>query len=517
MGIFDEALGGLSNIPHLGNKLSELAINHIATRTTERPRPFSLWSADPVVGDTDTGPVSDYTSWPSLTDRSFSGRHLPPAALPDLAKLKSKPEDLAPLFMRGAGPMVEDRSSVLFMFFAQWFTDSVLRVNRKDRRRNTSNHDIDLCQIYGLNEATACLLRSQERGRLRSQEINGEEFPEYLYEQTGEGTPLKIKEHFQDLSYVADLDFIFAQTDVERRRKAYATGLERGNSTIGYAAINTLFLREHNRIAGQLEANNPGWDDERLFQTARMINIVLLMKVVVEDYINHIAGVPIFDLSVGFAEKQRWYRQNWIAIEFDMLYRWHSLVPDEIRVGDKSLKPKDFLVNNGLLEEKGLGAVLKSASAQRAGRIGLRNTPSFLAPAELATLKMNRNSRLQPYNAYRVQFCFEPLGSFEELTSDPDVLASLKASYDSIDQVDFIVGIFAEDRKGGALFGDLLGTMVAYDAFTQIFTNPLLSTHVFNTDTFTQYGMDLIENTRSVQDIAKRNVKGGDVRASLGA
>jgi prostaglandin-endoperoxide synthase 2 len=517
MGIFDEALAGISNIPYLGTKLSEFAINHIATRTIERPRPFSLWSADPVKPGGDTGPVGDYTSWPSLTDRSFSGRHLPPAAVSNLARLKSTPEDLAPLFLR-TGPMVEDRSSVLFMFFAQWFTDSVLRVDRKDRRRNTSNHDIDLCQIYGLNESTACLLRSKVRGRLRSQEIKGEEFPEYLYEQTAAGTELKIKEHFQKLPYIGDLDFIFNQTkDVERRRKAYATGLERGNSTIGYAAINTLFLREHNRIAGELEAHNPGWDDERLFQTARMINIVLLMKVVVEDYINHIAGVPIFDLSVGFAEKQRWYRQNWIAIEFDLLYRWHSLVPDKIKVGDQALEPIDFLVNNGLLEEKGLGALLTSASAQRAGRIGLRNTPGILSQAELATLKMNRNSRLMPYNAYRVRFGLDALESFEDLTSDPHVLPSLKASYDSIDQVDFIVGIFAEDRSGKALFGDLLSAMVAYDALTQIFTNPLLSSHVYNKETFTQYGMDLIENTCSVQDIAKRNVKGGDVRASLGA
>ena len=35
------------------------------------------------------------------------------------------------------------------MFFAQWFTDSFLRTSLTDYRKNESNHEIDLCQIYG--------------------------------------------------------------------------------------------------------------------------------------------------------------------------------------------------------------------------------------------------------------------------------------------------------------------------------------------------------------------------------
>ena len=39
------------------------------------------------------------------------------------------------------------------------------------------------------------------------------------------------------------------------------------------AMMNTLFLREHNRLAGMLAAKNPTWDDDRLFETARNIII----------------------------------------------------------------------------------------------------------------------------------------------------------------------------------------------------------------------------------------------------
>ena len=60
--------------------------------------------------------------------------------------------------------------------------------------------------------------------------------------------------------------------------------------------MNTLLLREHNRVAGELETRNPDWDDERVFQTARNIIIPMFIKIVVEQYINHITPAP-FNLA----------------------------------------------------------------------------------------------------------------------------------------------------------------------------------------------------------------------------
>ncbi len=291
-------------IRSIGNRMG---INYFATRSAPRPRPYSLWSEVPKPPELNVqGPVSDYTSWPGLTDRSFSSRHLPPADPSYIASLPTDaPYDRAQqtsgqvtaLFERH-GAMKPDRSSVLFAFFAQWFTDSVLRVHPIDRRMNTSNHDIDLCQIYGLDEATARILRSKQGGKLTSQSINGEECLDYLCEPDGAGG-WKVRQPYQALPYAVQLDRIFEGFPLERREKAYATGLERGNSSIGYVAVSTIFMREHNRLCDELAQRNPEWggDDERLFQTARMINIVLLLKLVVEDYINHIVGEKLFRLD----------------------------------------------------------------------------------------------------------------------------------------------------------------------------------------------------------------------------
>lgn len=524
MSVVDIALqgGAAQDGQALRKVISKLAVDKLASSTPPRPLPMSLWSpiakpADPNV----QGPVCDYVTWPGLTDRSFSSRHLPPAAQADIDALPANPDadpvtgapgPVTALFLRPDGGMQKDRSSVLFAYFAQWFTDSFLRTSSPDRRRNTSNHEIDLCQIYGLTESVTDLLRAKVGGKLTSQIVCGEEFPDTLFEVDAAGA-LAPKAKYRALPQVASgaLEWILDQQNLspERRARIYATGLERGNSSVGYVTISTLFLREHNRLCDGLAARQPAWDDERLFQTARMINTVMLLRIVVEDYINHIAGHRLFLLDNGYAEAQPWYRTNWMAVEFDLLYRWHGLIPDAVVVAGQSYGPQDFQTNNPLLERLGIEALIDGASREQAGRIGLFNVPVFMAGAEYQSLKMGRDFRLRGFNDYRERFGLHRLADWDALTDDDRVKGALKGLYRDIDRLELVVGLFAEQARGGALFGALMNTMVACDAFTQALTNPLLAKNIHNANTFTAYGLDQIAATPTLQALVDRNVLDG--------
>ncbi len=489
----------LAGITPLRRTLSKLVINYYAYATTLRPRALSM--------------ASDYTTWLSLTDRTFTGRHLPPED-PDAMGMLPSQAEVTSLYRREHEVRSTD-TSVLFMFFAQWFTDSFLRTNREDFRKNTSTQEIDLCQIYGLGADQTRMLRSLTRGRLKSQDIDGAEYPVFLFQPRKPGAPLVFKPEFDGLfdeRFV--IDTILGNAPDDRKDSVFAVGLEHGNSTIGNTIMNVLFLREHNRIAGLLEAEYPDWDDDRLFETTRNIMIVLLLKLVVEDYIKHISP---FDFPIEavplIADEERWNRPNWIAIEFNLLYRWHSLVPDWIGEGADRLDPGDFLNNNPLVISRGLDSLITLCSLTRAGKIGLLNTPAFLvdrsAPdhpsMEERTIALMRNARLRSFNDYRESYGLSRLTSFEELTSDRVVRQRLEELYGDIDKLEWYVGIFAEDYPDYVMMGELMTTMVANDAFTQALSNPLLARNVFNAATFSPAGLKIILETGSLQQIVVRN------------
>ena len=122
---------------------------------------------------------ANYTSWKGLTNRAYTGRHLPQndrqAPLPSERSLKTNAKG-DPIRLPGR------------------------------HQRNTSNHEIDLCQIYGLSEAQTDLLRlknPKRRGRLKAQQTPDGEYPEFYLKSApnnaGGLVPLAVKAQFDGL------------------------------------------------------------------------------------------------------------------------------------------------------------------------------------------------------------------------------------------------------------------------------------------------------------------------------
>lgn len=439
--------------------------------------------------------MSDYTSWDSLIDRSFNGRHLPPVDMPNLPPVDEVVDGL--FGYREKGFIESEKSTVLFSHFAQWFTDGFLRTDRNNRLKNTSNHDIDLSPLYGLNRAEADILRHKTGGRLKSQMINGEEYPPYYYEN---GQP---KAEFANLPI-----FDFPSISLEQRNTLFAMGGDRANVHIGYSMMNALFLREHNRICAEL-ANAYGWkDDERLFQTARNVLIVVLMKLVVEEYINHITPYHFkFRVEPARMQHEPWYWTNWMTAEFNLLYRWHTLTPPSVSYDGKQLPTYTTTLRNDLITDRGLGVMFAEATQQPAGVIGLHNTVDFLrSRADKPSIEQGRLSRLASYNDYRDLFSFPRVTAFDQITEDEETQEELRGLYGEVDNIELVVGLFAEDTRRNSALPALIGRMVGVDAFSQALTSPLLSKHVFNANTFTKLGMDIISETESLSQILHRNI-----------
>lgn len=482
----------LRRLPVLRSVTNRLIINQMVYKMKTRPEALST--------------MSPYTSWESLRDRTFSERHLPPD--PALQERLPHIEDAAEMFRRrGPAGNTSEKSTLLFSHFAQWFTDGFLRTDPTNPLKNTSTHDIDLSQLYGQTRAVTMMLRTGTSGQLKSQFIDGAEYPPYYFSEDG-----NVKSEFAELplSYVgSDLKAIPAQ-DLERRqrRKLFALGIPRGNIHYGFIMMSTLFLREHNRLAAAIAAEHPDWDDERVFQTARNTLIVLLLKIVVEDYINHITPFHFklfFEPGIGVNEK--WYRQNWMSVEFNLLYRWHALVPTRVHVAGQERDMADVLWNTEIVTSCGIASLFDEASRQPSTEIGLLNTALLLLDAEQRAIAIGRAAALAGFNDYREACGYPRLRSFADISSNPEVRSALASRYTSIDDVELYVGLFAEDVRQNAALPTLMGTMVAVDAFSQALTNPLIAPGVFGARTFSPVGMEAIASTSRLQDIVTRNVK----------
>ncbi len=445
-----------------------------------------------------------YSSWATLTDKTWFSRYLPPVAPDDLPPVA----EVAALFTLRADrpPAVSDRSTLLFPSFAQWFTDGFLMTDQ-DRRRTRTNHQIDLSQVYGLDTTVTAALRLRapeagRRGRMRSVATATGEWAPPLYDAAGVRDPA--------FAAVPEPTHLPDGWPADKRAALFAFGGERANSTPFTAAINTLFLREHNRLCSVLEAANPGWDDERVFQTARNINIVLLIKVVVEEYINHISPYwfqLLADPVVTYTAK--WNRENWIPAEFNLLYRWHSLVPTSVTWSGRSVDLASLRFDNRPLLSDGLHAGLLGASQTPAWRMGLFNTAPMLDPVNAASIQQGRDNQVARYNDYREVFKFPRVTRFEQINGDPLVVAELKRVYGHVDRIEFFAGLFAEELPARSAAPPLIGRMVAADAFSHALTNPLLSPHVFNAATFTPAGMDLIGRPATLGGLLARNDAAG--------
>jgi len=437
------------------------------------------------------------------------------AALPEIEELKS-------LFERKKGGIKKVRVSLLLPFFAQHLTDAVFQSKGSEEIETDAPHEIILNQIYGNTRSDEQALRSGVDGKLKSRLVgegkNAPEFPETLFCQVGD--QWQIKEEFKNLSYLTEQKLEkLLNAYLGREQDICAVGLFQGNMTLGNFAITTLFLREHNRLCEgvkkELERKGIPATDELIFRKAQQINITTYMKLVVEDYINAFAGQKLFKLDTRsfFYEKKRWCRESPIPFHFNILYRFHGMIPDTLK-GHEHLGFNAFRANNGLVMRQGLGPLLHLASSQAAASLEIGNTHKDLMRVEKLTLEKARLN-LGALNAHRE---LQKKGSSLQFADyNKNVQDALKKLYrGDPDKVEYAVGIFAEPPKNGlleklgirgeAFIGSTIMSAIAKHAFRHILSNRLMSREFLNPAVMTEFGWKSLHDTKSVEQLVKRNV-----------
>ena len=318
---------------------------------------------------------------------------------------------------------------------------------------------IDGSQIYGSNATRAAALRTFAGGHLKTSAGN-------LLPLNTVGLP-----NANDAHVVAD-------------NQLFLAGDVRANENIELTAMQTLFVREHNRLSDDIARQHPTWTDEQIYQQARSTVIAELQAITFNEFLPALLGQNAIQLYRGYNPNVN----PSIANEFfTAAYRFgHSMLDGEISrlnndgteipQGSASLRDAFFnptLLDTSLPNHQGdIDPLLKGASSGYAQEIDVKvvdDVRNFLfgQPGQggfdlvALNIQRGRDNGLADYNTVRAAYGLPKVTNFAQITSDPTLQASLKATYTTVDNIDLWVGGLAEDHAPGSSVGQLFGRIIA--------------------------------------------------------
>lgn len=313
------------------------------------------------------------------------------------------------------------------------------------------------------------------------------------------------------------------------------------NWWVGLSLLHTLFVKEHNTLCDELKRQYPDWNDDTIYDHARLINAALMAKIHTVEWTPGILAHPALQIGMNAnwygllgQDIKRWFGRigdgellsgivgsstdhhtapYYLTEEFVSVYRLHPLIPDEIEIHElktgKLLMKKDFFEASGkrtraLVEAVPITDLFYSLGIAHPGAITLHNYPRFLQQLvrdngevfDLAAVDIirDRERGVPRYNRFRELIGRGRVKSFEEITSNPYWAKEMREVYNNdIDSVDLMVGMFAEDLPEGFGFSD-----TAFRVFILMASRRLKSDRFFTKDyraeVYTQLGLDWIDN-----------------------
>ena len=246
----------------------------------------------------------------------------------------------------------------------------------------------------------------------------------------------------------------------------------RVNEQIALTVFHTIFVREHNRIAAQLQRLNSEMSSESVFRLTREIVAAEIQKITYKDYLPIILGQRFFDQNIGpytgydpridsavpngFATAAYRFGHSQIRPVLDRLdENFRNISAGPLSLAEAFFNPSQFA------DSEGTDPLLRGLISKPVRKIDeflnfVLTTLLFQSETsrmDLATLNIQRgrDHGIPPYMVWKkwaTRMCGETSDFRNELT-----YIRLLQTYGSLDTVDLFVGGLAEEPVPGGLVG----------------------------------------------------------------
>ncbi|MGD2182050.1 peroxidase family protein [Lusitaniella coriacea] len=271
----------------------------------------------------------------------------------------------------------------------------------------------------------------------------------------------------------------------------FIAGDVRANEQNGLTTVHTLFVREHNRLAGEIAAD-PDLsikamvagltEGEYIYQTARKIVGAQIQAITYNEFLPLLLGDGALSPYAGYNETVN----AGISNEFSTgAFRvGHTMLsPQLLRINNDGSSPgnialRDAFFDPGEIIDEGIDSLLLGLASQKAQEVDpfvvddVRNFlfgPPGSGGFDLASLNIQRgrDHGVPSYNDARIGLGLGAVASFAEITSNVAIQDALASVYSSVDEIDFWVGGLAEEHINGGLVGELFNRIIA-DQFLRL-------------------------------------------------
>jgi len=242
-------------------------------------------------------------------------------------------------------------------------------------------------------------------------------------------------------------------------------------------ALQTLFLREHNRQVDRLARANPSWSGDQLYQEARAIVSAEIAVITYKEFLPHLLGNKAIGAYRGYNPKV----DARISEEFaGAAFRFgHSIVSANLeKIGEQgqtlgtpvTLKDAFFQSTTDFVADGGAAGLLRHLAADRSNALDVHlvdDLRNFLDVGPMSmdlaaiNIQRGRDLGLGTLNQTRVALGLKAYRSFSEISGDAGTAAALQTAYGSVDAVELWVGGLAERHVGGGMVGETFQRIIA--------------------------------------------------------
>ena len=254
----------------------------------------------------------------------------------------------------------------------------------------------------------------------------------------------------------------------------FVAGDVRVNEQLGLATMHTLFVREHNRIAGILKSQNPNGTDDEIFEATRRLVIAKIQIITYDEWLPSLIGAGAIPAYTGYDNTINPTIFNEFSVAAFRL--GHSMLNEQllrldaagatIADGDIDLADAFFTAPATLQAETDIDPILRGLATQQHQKLDekiVSDVRNFLfgqpgaGGLDLASLNIQRgrDHGVGSYNDTRAAMGLARVTGFSEITSDSTLADALFDTYGSVDDIDLWVGGLAEDPVAGSQLGEL--------------------------------------------------------------